>query len=184
MRKLIYPINLTIDGCFDHTNMLPDADLFEYFTNLVGRADLHIFGRITYQLMVPYWPDMLKNPSAEEKSDVAFAEAFDNTQKVVFSRTLEKVEGKNTIIAHTGLEEEVIKLKQEPGGYILVGGVSIPSQLIALGLIDEFIFIVHPVIAGKEKRLMEGIDLKQKLTLKLMESKVLTSGSVLLHYAK
>jgi dihydrofolate reductase len=184
MRKLIYAINQTVDGCFDHTNMLPDAELFEYFTNLVRDADYHIFGRITYQLMVPYWPDMLKNPSAEEKSDVEFAEAFDATKKVVFSRTLDRAEGKNTRIIHSDLQEEVTKLKQEQGNYMLVGGVSLPSQLIAMGLVDEFIFIVHPIIAGKEKRLMEGIDLREKLQLKLVESKALKSGSVLLHYVK
>lgn len=184
MRKLIYPINTTIDGCFDHTNMIPDPDLFEYFTNLVRDADLHIYGRITYQLMVPYWPDILKNPSGETKSDIEFAEAFDSSNKVVFSRTLDRAEGKNTRIVRTDLQEEILKLKQEQGNYMLVGGVSIPSQLIALGLVDEFIFVVHPVIAGKEKRLMEGIDLCEKLQLKLLESKALKSGSVLLHYAK
>jgi dihydrofolate reductase len=184
MRKLIYPINLTVDGCFDHTNMLPDEDVFEYFTHLLRDADLHIYGRITYQLMVPYWPDILKNPSGQTKADIEFAEAFDASNKVVFSRTLDRAEGKNTRIVRTDLQEEILKLKHEQGKHMLVGGVSIPSQLIALGLVDEFLFIVHPIIAGKAKRLMEGIDLREKLQLKLVESTAFKSGCVALHYLK
>ena len=87
MRKLIYAINLTIDGCFDHTNFIPDAEVFDFFTNLVRDAGLLAYGRITYQLMVPYWPDILKNPSDETKADIEFARAFDSAEKVVFSRS-------------------------------------------------------------------------------------------------
>lgn len=184
MRKLIYSINLTIDGCFDHTNMAPVEELFDYYTRLVQDADLLIYGRKCYQIMVPYWPDILKNPSGETKTDIDFAQAFESTDKVVFSRTLDKAEGKNTRIVRTDLQEEIVKLKQEQGKYMLVGGVSTPSQLIAMGLVDEFIFVVHPIIAGKGQRLMEGVDLQEKLRLKLVDSKTFKSGGVMLHYVK
>jgi dihydrofolate reductase len=75
-------------------------------------------------------------------------------------------------------------LKQEQGKYILTGGADIPSQLIELGLVDEYHIVVHPVIAGEGKRLMEGISLQEKLKLKLVESKTFKSGSVALHYLK
>jgi len=183
VRKVIYAINMTLDGCCDHTHGVPDEELMEYFTNLVRDADLFVYGRKTYELMVPYWPDVAKSDS-ETKADKDFAEAFVSKKMVVFSRSLASAEGDDTRIIRTNLGDEVLKLKQEPGKNILVGGVGIPSQLIALGLVDEFRFVVIPVLAGKGRRLFEGISLL-KLQLKLVESRVFRlSGSVLLRYLK
>jgi dihydrofolate reductase len=184
MRKLIYAINLTIDGCFDHTNANPDDELLEFFTNLLQDAGLLAYGRITYQLMIPYWPDVLKNPSGQTKADIEFARVFDSKEKVVFSQSLVRVEDKNSRIVRTKPEDEILKLKQEDGKNILLGGVALPSYLTELGLVDEYIFVVHPVIAGKGKRLLEGISLQERLQLKLVESKTLKSGCVVLHYVK
>lgn len=183
MRNLIYAINLTLDGCCDHTKMIPAEDLFDDSIQLIQGVDLLVFGRKTYQLMVPYWPDVAKDPS-ESKSDREFANAFVSKKKVVFSRTLENAEDKNTSIVRTSLRDEILKLKQEPGNPILVGGVDIPSQLIKLGLVDEFRFVVHPVVAGEGRRLMEGVNLPEKLQLKLVDSKIFKSGCVALHYLK
>ena len=182
MRKLIYAINLTLDGGCDHTNGVPDDELFEYSTHLVRGADLLVFGRKTYQLMVPYWPDVAKNPS-ESKADREFAETFVSKNKVVFSQSLASAEDKNTAI-HTNLRDEIVRLKHEQGEYILVGGVSIPSQLIELGLVDEYRFVIMPIIAGAGRRLLEGISLQEKLRLKLVESRIFRSGFVALHYLK
>ena len=183
MRNLIYAINITLDGCVDHTPQVADDELLEYFTHLVREVDLQVFGRKTYQLMVPYWPDVLKNPS-ETKADIEFARAFVSTQKVVFSRTLDSAEDKNTRIVRTNLRDEILKLKQEQGKDILVGGVDIPSQLIELGLVDEYRFVVGPIIAGEGRRLLEGVNLPAKLQLKLVESKIFKSGAVALRYLK
>jgi dihydrofolate reductase len=97
---------------------------------------------------------------------------------------LASAEDENTRIVRTNLRDEILKLKQEPGKNILVGGVDIPSQLIELGLIDEFRFIVQPIIAGEGRRLMEGVSLPKKCQLKLVESKILKSGCVALRYLK
>jgi dihydrofolate reductase len=183
MRKVIYAINLTLDGGCDHANGSPDDDLFEYSTHLVRGADLLVFGRKTYQLMVPYWPDVAKNPS-ETKADREFAGTFVSKNKIVFSRSLESAEDKNTTIVRTNLRDEIVRLKHEQGKYILVGGVSIPSQLIELGLVDEYRFVIMPIIAGAGRRLLEGTSLPEKLRLKLVESKIFPSGSVALHYIK
>ena len=183
MRKVIYAINTTLDGYLDHTNGVPDEELMEYFTDLVRDADLFVYGRKTYELMVPYWPDVAKSDS-ETKTDKDFADAFVSKKKVVFSRSLASAEGDDTRIVRTNLRDEVLKLKQEPGKNILVGGVDIPSQLIALGLVDEYRFVIQPILAGGGRRLFEGISL-EKLQLKLVESRVFkSSGSVLLHYLK
>jgi dihydrofolate reductase len=183
MRRLIYAINLTIDGCFDHTNGIADEELLEHYTHILRDADLFVYGRKTYQLMVPYWPDIAKNHSGT-KAENEFADTFDSTDKIVFSRSLAGAEGKNTRIVRTNLQDEILKLKQEPGTNILTGGVAIPSQLIELGLVDEFRFVVHPVIAGKGKRLLEDVSLEEKFRLKLVESKILKSGCVALRYLK
>jgi dihydrofolate reductase len=184
MSKLIYAINLTIDGCFDHTSFTPDEETFDFFINLVRDAGLLAYGRITYQLMVPYWPDILKNPAGETKADVEFAQAFDSAEKVVFSKSLHKVEDKNSRLVRTKPEDEILKLKQEKGKDILLGGVALPSYLIKLGLVDEYIFVVAPIIAGKGKRLMESFSLPENLRLRLVESKIFKSGTVALHYSK
>jgi dihydrofolate reductase len=183
MRKVIYAINMTLDGYFDHNNGVPDEELMKYFTDLVRDADLFVYGRKTYELMVPYWPDVAKSDS-ETKVDKDFAEAFVSKKMVVFSRSLASAEGDNVRIVRTDLRDEVFKLKQEPGKNILIGGVDIPSQLIALGLVDEYRFVVMPVLAGKGRRLFEAIS-PEKIKLGLVESRVFkSSGSVLLHYLK
>jgi dihydrofolate reductase len=183
MRNLIFAINITLDGCCDHTKQSVDDEKLEYFTNLTREFDLQVFGRKTYQLMVPYWPDVLKSPS-ETKADIEFAQAFVSTNKVVFSRTLDSVEDRNTRIVRENLHDEILKLKQERGKNILVGGVDIPSQLIELGLVDEFRFVIGPIVAGEGRRLLEGVSLPEKLQLKLVESKIFKSGSVALRYVR
>src|SRR5579864_7575752 len=127
MRNLIYAINLTIDGCCDHTKMIPNEEDFDYHMDLVRNAGVFVYGRKTYQLMVPYWPDIAKNPSGETKTDVEFAQAFNSIERIiVFSKTLDKVEGENTEIVRSNLKDEILKLKQERGKYLLAGGVDIP----------------------------------------------------------
>lgn len=185
MRKLIFAINLTLDGCCDHTKGIPDAELHDYHAALVRDADTFLYGRKTYELMVPFWPDVAKNPSGNERSINDFAQAFAAINKiVVFSRTLDKAEEENTIIIHGDLREEVLKLKQEPGKRILMGGVDIPSQLMELDLIDEYHFVVQPLVVGEGKRLLEGISLPEWLRLKLVETKIFNSGTVALRYLR
>ena len=184
MRKLIYVINLSIVGSLDHTIGVPDEELFDYYINLVRNAGMLVYGRTTYELMVPYWPDIAKNPDGESKSDVEYAEAFDAVEKLVFSKSLEKAEGKNSRIVRTKPEDEIRRLKQEDGKDMYVGGVALPSYLIGLGLVDEYIFTIMPVIGGMGRRLMEGISMPEKLKLKLVDTKVSKSGSVILHYVK
>src|SRR5215468_11564364 len=181
MRKLIFAINTTLDGCVDHTKQSVDDEVLEHFTHLTRDAGLQVFGRKTYQLMVPYWPEVAKTQSLTKASN-EFARTFDSLQKIVFSRSLGSAEDKKTRIIRTNLHDEILKLKQEPGKNILVGGVSIPSQLIELGLVDEYRFVVQPIIVGEGRRLLEGINLHERL--QLVDSKILKSGTVALRYLK
>jgi dihydrofolate reductase len=182
MRNVIYAINITLDGCCDHTKTIADGELLEHYTHLLQDVDLLAFGRKTYQLMVPYWPDIAKNHS-ETKPENEFADAFDSIDKIVFSQSLDSAEG-NTRIVCTKPQDEIRRLKQERGKNILLGGVAVPSQLIELGLVDEFHFVVQPIIAGEGSRLLKGVSLQEKLQLKLVESKIFKSGCVALRYLK
>jgi len=183
MRNVIFAINITLDGCCDHTKTIADEELLEYYTHFMREVDLLVFGRKTYQLMVPYWPDVAKNRS-ETKAEIEFAQTFDSINKIVFSQSLDSAEGTNTRIVRTNLQDEILKLKQGQGKNILIGGVTVPSQLIELGLVDEYHFVVQPIVAGEGRRLSEGIRLPEKLQLKLIESKIFKSGCVALHYMK
>ncbi len=183
MRNVIYAINATLDGCFDHTSTFADEELLQHYTQLLREVGLLVYGRKSYQLMVPYWPDVLKNTS-ETKADTDFARAFVSVDKVVFSRSLDHAEDVNTRIVHENLQDEILRLKQEPGKDILVGGIDIPSQLIKLDLFDEYRFVVQPIIAGGGRRLMEAVGLPDKLRLKLVETKPFRSGCVALRYLR
>jgi dihydrofolate reductase len=133
--------------------------------------------------MVPYWPDIAKNHSDSESTN-EFADIFDSLDKVVFSTTLEHVDGKNTRIVRANLAEEVLALKQKPGKDILVSGLSIASQLSELGLIDEYHFVVHPFVAGKGPRLFETVKPQDRLQLDFIGSETFQSGVIALHYRK
>src|SRR5215468_8426675 len=135
MRNVIFAINITLDGCCDHTKQIADDETHEYFTQLLREVDLLVFGRKTYQLMVPFWPEVAKTQSGTNAEN-EFARIFDSINKIVFSRTLASAEDKNTRIVRTDLRDEILKLKQEHGKNILTGGVSLPSQLVELGLVD------------------------------------------------
>lgn len=183
MRKLIFAINTTLDGCVDHTKQFVDDESHEYFTQVTREAGIQVFGRKTYELMVPYWPNVEKDPSSP-KADLEFARAFNSLDKVVFSRSLHSVADKNTRIVRTNLRDEILKLKQEKGKNILLGGVNVASQVMELGLVDEYLFVVGPILAGEGTRLLEGVSLRETLRLKLAESKILKSGVVALRYLK
>jgi len=146
-------------------------------------VDLQVFGRKTYQLMVPFWPEVAKNQS-DTKASNEFARTFDSINKIVFSRSLDSAEDRNTRIVRGNLHDEILKLNQERGKNILVGGVDIPSQLIELGLVDEYRFVVEPIVAGEGRRLLDRVSLRERLRSKLVESKILKSGCVALRHLK
>jgi dihydrofolate reductase len=186
MRKVIFGINVTLDGCCDHTKANPYEEVHRYFAELLRDTDTLVYGRKTYQLMVPFWPDMAKSNSEQPSSMSDFAEAFDSVPEiVVFSRTLDSAsEPDKTTIVRDDPQGELLRLKQMPGRNILLGGVDLPSQLIEHDLIDEYHFVVQPIIAGEGRRLFDDISLPEKLQLKLAESKTFDSGCVALRFVK
>lgn len=186
MRKVIFAINTTLDGCCDHTKGVPDSELYPYYTNLVREAGVLAYGRKTYELMVPYWPDIAKRHSGASQGENDFAQAFNAVEKmVVFSRTLRTVERPTARIVRSDPQAEILRLKQEDDGKsILLGGVNIPSRLIEHNLVDEYRIVVLPIFGGEGPRLLKGINLPETRQLKLVDSKTFKSGCVALQYVK
>ncbi|MEJ2635219.1 MAG: dihydrofolate reductase family protein [Calditrichia bacterium] len=179
MRKLIFAINVTLDGFADHTAMIADSELHDFFTDLLGSTDIILFGRTTYQLMEDFWPAADKDPGSTE-SMLRFAERINSMPKIVFSRTLKEVHWSNTRLIKENMVEEVRNLQQQPGRNLAIGSISLANTFMKLGLIDEYRLLVHPVILGKGKRLFEELD--NRINLKLADTKKFDSGVVVLHY--
>ena len=185
MRKVVFAINITTDGYCSHTDVIGGFGVLEYYTTLLRNMNLMLFGRNTYQIMVPYWPDIAKSQS-ETEAENKFARVFDSLDKVVFSTTLQHIGEKNTRIVRANLAEGVLTLKQLSGKDIYVGGgnLSIASQLSTHGLIDEYHFVVQPLVVGKGPRLFETVELQDRLQLDFIGSETFPSGVIALHYRK
>lgn len=178
MRKIIAAINMTLDGVFDHTAGIPDEEIHQHYTELLKEGDAILYGRITYQLM-QYWQTLVKNPSGEKSMD-DFAMAIDKIPKIVFSHTLKNTDWDSAKLSNQTIEEELLELKQQSGGAILVGSRSLIIQLMKLNLIDEYQFCVYPVIAGTGLSLFENIN--ERTILKLIKTKTFGGGAVILYY--
>ena len=184
MRKLSSFTQVTLDGYFTGRNGdlswahegHQDAEWNAFVAeNASGNGPL-LFGRVTYELMVSYWP----TPAARE-NDPVVAEGMNSLPKVVFSRTLDKASWSNTRLVKGDLATEVRRLKHEPGeGMVILGSGSIVSQLAQAGLIDEYQIVVKPVALGEGRTMFEGI--QQKLNLKRTKARTFTNGNVLLSY--
>jgi len=176
MRRVIMWDMVTVDGYFEGPNknidwFLFDDELEKYILETQMSADTLLFGRVTYQLMADYWP------SAEGQ----IADFMNAVPKVVFSRTLDKAEWNNTRLVKDNVPGEITKLKQQPGKDIfLFGSANFASTLMQHGLIDEYRLGVNPVVLGTGTPLFNGG--RDKLDLRLLETRPLKSGVVILHY--
>lgn len=178
MRKLIGAFNMTLDGICDHTAVTADEQIHKHYEELLSNAGVILYGRKTYQLM-EYWKSLIENPSGEQSLD-DFAKVMDRTPKLVFSNTLKDLQWETAQLAEKGLEEEVVRLKQQTGSDIYAGSRSLIVQLMNLHLLDEFQICIHPVIAGKGLSLFE--DLRDSFEFDLIETKSFNGGAVILYY--
>jgi dihydrofolate reductase len=184
VRKLIVFNNVSLDGYFvdangdmswaHNTAMDPEWDAV-IAGNATGGGVL-VFGGITYDLMASFWP----TPMAARNMP-AVAEGMNRSQKVVFSRTMDKASWNNTRLVKSDPVAEIQKMKSEPGeGMCVLGSGSIVSQLAQAGLIDGFQFVVVPVVLGKGRTMFDGV--KKKLSLRRTKCQAFANGNVLLHY--
>lgn len=180
--RLHYSINITLDGCCHHeAGIAPTAESMAYWTEAMGQADGLLFGRVTYEMMESAWrrPDHGSWPDWMQEWEIPFAETIDAAKKYVVSRTLNAPDW-NAELVRGDLAQSVRALKQQPGDRLFVGGVALPTALADLGLIDEYEFLVQPVIAGHGPSLLAG--LRERIALELVERRELTSGVLALRY--
>lgn len=182
MRPLRYAINVTLDGCVHHeAGVAPDEESMRFWTTEMGRADALLFGRVTYEMMESAWrrPTTGTWPAWMREWEVPFAETIDRAQKYVVSSALSGVDW-NAELVRGDLAQEVQRLKEEPGDGLFVGGVALPLALADLGLIDEYVFVVQPVLAGHGPTLLAG--LRERIQLELVDRQEFRSGAVALRY--
>lgn len=182
MRPLRFSINVTLDGCFDHTAAIPDEDLHRHAAENIAQADALLFGRVIYGMMEEAWREPAETGQCPDWMDpwmLPFAHTIHKAKKYVVSTTLEHVDW-NAELIRENLEETVQNLKQEPGNGIFVGGENLARSLTELGLIDEYEFIVHPRLMGRGPTLFTG--LSKPLDLKLVDQIPLSSGAVAMRY--
>ncbi len=189
MRKLILFLHTSLDGFVEGPKggmdigwVSYDADLEKHAKEILSSTDTVIWGRSTYQMMHNYWPSVPKNPSASEH-ELNHAEWIEKTAKIVISTTLEKVEWNNSRLVKEDVEEEIRKLKQQPGkDLVILGSPRLAHYLMQLDLIDEYKITVSPVLIGSGLPLFQG--LKEKIDLKLIENKTFDSGAIGLVYQR
>jgi dihydrofolate reductase len=188
MRKVYLFMMLSLDGYFEGPNHdlswhNVDDEFNRFAIKQLKEADLILFGRKTYQLMESFWPKAADNPKMS-KEDLEVADLMNNTNKVVFSRTLDKVEEhknwKNVKLVREFNPDEIKRWKEQPGKGIWIGGSDLAVSFIKANLIDEFRFMINPVVVGDGTQVFKG--LKNKLNLELINTQTFHSGNILLYY--
>ena len=182
MRPLRYSINVTLDGCCHHeAGLPPDEESMRYWTAAMERPDALLFGRVTYQMIESAWREPATGawPEWMGEREIAFAEAINRAKKYVVSGTLSRVDW-NAELVRGDLRQAVERLKAEPGEGLWVGGVTLPLALADLGLIDEYEFVVLPILAGHGPTLLGG--LRERIELELIGRHEFRSGAVALRY--
>jgi len=181
MRPLRYSINVTLDGCCDHRVGIADEELHRHHAANLARADALLFGRVIYEMMEEAWRQPATGgwPDWMEEWTIPFAETIDRAKKYVVSNTLEQVDW-NAELVQGDLGDAVRALKEEPGEGLLTGGLTLALALADLGLIDEYEFVVQPIVAGHGPTLFAG--LREQLDLELVDRDQFDSGAVALRY--
>jgi dihydrofolate reductase len=184
MTKVIYSMGVSLDGFIAGPKgeidwSAPDEELHRFHNQQTRELGAHFCGRRLYEEMV-YWETADQNPSAGEP-ELEFARIWQNLPKIVFSTTLEKVEG-NARLVREGVAEEVAKLKDQPGKDLAVGGAGLASTFTRLGLIDEYRLFVSPVVLGGGTPYFPALE--ERINLELIETRTFGSRVVYLRYLR
>jgi dihydrofolate reductase len=179
MKKVIFQFSVSLDGYFEGLNHeidwhRMDDEFNAYVVEMLNATEVLIMGRRNYELMASYWPTATGN-------DPVIKERMNETPKLVFSRTLKKVEWRNSRLATGSIAEELARLKQAPGnGLLWVGGSELAASVLELGLLDELRFIITPILLGGGKTVFSGI--KKRHSLRLLSTRKFQSGNVVMIY--
>jgi dihydrofolate reductase len=182
LRKVIYSMGVSLDGFIAGPDgeidwSAPDEELHRFHNQQTRELDAHLCGRRLYEEML-YWETADENPSSAAY-ELEFARIWKNLPKIVFSTTLEKVEG-NARLATGGIVEEVATLRQQPGRDLAVGGAGLASTFAKLGLIDEYRLFVSPVVLGGGTPYFPALE--ERIELQLVETRTFASRVVCVRY--
>jgi dihydrofolate reductase len=183
MRKVIYAMMISLDGFIEDQNrkldwVAVDEELHRHFNDLESMFDIHLYGRRLYENMAAYWPTADENPAAPEY-EVEYARIWKDMPKIVFSKTLERVEW-NARLVRDDIPGEIKRLKEQPGKYMSLGGADIAATFMRLGLIDEYQVYVSPVVLGNGTPMFPKLE--DKINLRLIDTTTFGNGVVLIHY--
>jgi dihydrofolate reductase len=181
MRSVLFFMLTSLDGYFEGPGQEidwhnTDDEFNEFAIEQLRDADLLIFGRVTYEMMASFWPS-----KQAIESDPIVAGLMNSLPKIVFSKSLAKVEWQNTRHVKTDIVEEITRLKNQAGGNIcILGSSDLAVSFLEAGLLDEVRIMINPILLGNGKPVFKGI--RHRLHLKLLKTRLFKSGNVLLYY--
>lgn len=185
MRKVIYSLNVSLDGFIEDSNGSldwgnPDEELLRFFNEQEREFGLQLYGRRIYENMAGHWTTAHTNPSAPAH-EIEYARIWQSIPKIVFSKTLQQV-GENARLVRDNIAEEVRALKAQSGKDMVVCCAGLAASFMRLDLIDEYRSVVHPVVLGGGKPMFPVLD--KTISLRLIETRRFGSGVVLLRYQR
>lgn len=185
MRKLVWTISVSVDGYMEGPNReldwhMVDDEVHRHMNEWLGKAGAFLEGRLTYELMTDFWPTADQDPAAAP-TVIEFARIWREMPKIVYSRALELADP-NVRVVREVVPAEVMALKTEPGGDLVVGSADLAAEFIRHGLVDEYRVYVHPVVIGRGRPILRPFD--AKIPLRLVETHTFGNGVVLLRYER
>jgi dihydrofolate reductase len=185
MRRIILMMSVSLDGFIEGPAReldwhMVDDELHRHFNDELGAMGAFLDGRVTYELMAGFWPTADADPSSTGPVS-EFARIWRDMPKIVFSKTLERADW-NTTVVRDVVAAEVMDLKAQPGGDMVLGGADLAAAFRRHDLIDEYRLYVHPILIGRGKRLFQASD--ARIHLRLVETRTFGNGVVLLRYRR
>src|SRR6202011_1689391 len=178
-------MSVSVDGYMEGPNRdidwhMVDDELHRHMNGWLAAAVAFLEGRVTYELMEEFWPTADQDPAAPP-TIVEFAQIWRDMPKIVYSRTLERAGGNATVV-HDVVPGEVLALKAQPGGDLIVGGADLGAEFARHDLIDEYRLYVHPIVIGRGRPMLRPSD--AEVPLRLIETHTFGNGVVLLRYER
>lgn len=183
MGILTFSLNVTLDGCVDHQEGIADDETHAFFTRLMDESGAMLWGRVTYEMMESYWPAVARGDEEAPPALREWAAKLEVKPKYVVSSTRHEYSWNDTHHVAGDLREGVQKLKDATPSGVLLGSTTLATGLDRLDLIDEYVFLVHPRIAGHGPKLHEA-GLPSTRQLDLLSAKPLHNGAVVMHYRR
>lgn len=185
MRRLVWMMSVSVDGYMEGPDReidwhMVDDELHRHMNDWLGEAGVFLEGRVTYELMADFWPTADQDPAASP-TVVEFAGIWRDMPKLVYSRTLARADWNATVVREV-VPAEILALKAQPGGDLVLGGSELAAEFARHDLIDEYRLYVHPVIIGRGKQMLQPS--AAKVALQLVEAHTFGNGVHMLRYER